>query len=70
MGLCCNFDSCFQYYKKTQTSVMNSMFISLCEFFVLLEYDEMNYSLVIWSFLQCILKCRFWLYEITMNLMF
>jgi hypothetical protein len=41
----------------------------LCEFFIVLDHDEMNYNLVSGNFLKCILKCRFWLYAIPMNLM-
>jgi hypothetical protein len=34
------------------------MFISLREFFAMLDYDEMNYNIILES-LQCILKCKF-----------
>jgi hypothetical protein len=42
--------------------------------FIVLEYDEMNCTIIFGIKknkikLQCILKCRFWLYAITMNLM-
>jgi hypothetical protein len=30
----------------------------LCEFFVVLDYDDMNCNLVSWVFLQCILKVQ------------
>jgi hypothetical protein len=46
------------------------MFISSCDFFVVLKYDEMICNFFYGFFLQCILKCKFWLYEITMNLAF
>jgi hypothetical protein len=41
----------------------------LCEFFVMLDYDEMNYNLVYGGFVQCIMKCKLWSYAITMNIM-
>jgi hypothetical protein len=31
---------------------MNFMFIFLCEFFVVLKYDEMNYNLVLRVFIM------------------
>jgi hypothetical protein len=46
MGFCCNFDSCFQWYRKAWILVVNSMFVSLCEFFVIFKYDEMNCNIV------------------------
>jgi hypothetical protein len=56
-------------YRKAQTFAMNFMLISLCEFHVMLEYDEMNCNIVL-EFFTMYLKCGFWLYEITMNLVF
>ncbi len=39
-------------------------------FFVVLDYDEMNYTIVSGIYIYIyIMKCRFWLYAITMNMM-
>jgi hypothetical protein len=49
---------------------MNFFYVHLlCEFCVVSNYDETNYNIVYGVFLQLILKYRFWLYVITMNLM-
>ncbi len=49
------------------------VYVILCSSFVWIFYSvrlwwNELYS-CFWSFLQCILKCKFWLYAITMNLM-
>jgi hypothetical protein len=70
MEFCCNSNLFFSKIKKYRLLQMVSMFRLLCEFVIVSEYDEMNCNFFFWSFLQCILKCRFWLYEITMKLVF
>jgi len=42
----------------------------LSEFSIVSKYDEINCDIIFGVFLTCILKCRLWLYGITMNLMF
>ncbi len=49
---------------------MVSMFRFLCEFAIILEYDEMNCNFVSRVFLQCILRCKFMLYKIIMKMVF
>jgi hypothetical protein len=46
MGLCYNFDLCFEWYRKAQIFVVNSMFVSFCKFSIILKYDEMNCNLL------------------------
>jgi hypothetical protein len=51
---------------------MNSIFISLCEFFVVLDYDEMNYNFVFGIFtmyfeMQILVICKNHEYHIEMN---
>jgi hypothetical protein len=51
---------------------MNSIFISLCEFFVVLDYDEMNYNFVFGIFtmyfeMQILVICENHEYRIEMN---
>jgi hypothetical protein len=55
---------------QRSTYFYNEIYVQLlCEFFVVLDYDQMNYNLDSGVFLQCIPKCRLWFYVITMNLM-
>jgi hypothetical protein len=48
---------------------MNSMFTSLCEFYVVLDYDEMNCNLVFGvlnmysKMYRMVLKCLKWLFH-------
>jgi len=60
----------FSIIQKNTNFCNEFMFISLCEFFVVLKYDEINCNNVFGVFYNVFLKCKFWLYEITMNLVF